>query len=337
MSRTYATRHDVLGLASNDSPDRTPKPKPKERAPRDGRGDRRRVHPRAPGPGVRGRGVRDPDRLDGPDPDGPAQGDHLPAVRLRLRGQRLGGDGRGDRRSGTGTRTAARGRRGDLRQLPVPGAAGRRAELQGRPHPRDEVPLRPALPAGVLGAPSAGTSSSSAIPEEPEVSYIKRLVGLPGEELRIWLRRHLHQAARRRASSSSQRKPLRHQQAMQMMVYDDRHRAGALKNRPEWRRWIARSKPAGPRSSRRSRRARSPSSAARPGRAGPSCATATSSPTPSSGTRSSNGRELPRPPRPTLITDFYSYNTNLTGRAPSLVDYRGDQASRGCSRTGSAT
>ena len=32
-----------------------------------------------------------------------------------------------------------------------------------------------------------------------------------------------------------------------------------------------------------------------------------------------NGRELPRPPRSTLITDFYSYNTNLSARFSDLV------------------
>ena len=32
-----------------------------------------------------------------------------------------------------------------------------------------------------------------------------------------------------------------------------------------------------------------------------------------------NGRELPRPPRATLITDFYSYNTNLPSQYSDLV------------------
>src|SRR5262249_26370375 len=39
-----------------------------------------------------------------------------------------------------------------------------------------------------------------------------------------------------------------------------------------------------------------------------------------------NGRNLPREPRATLITDFYSYNTNLTADNSSLIDYpRGEQ------------
>ena len=156
-------------------------------------------------------------------------------------------------------------------------------------------------------------------PEEPEVSYIKRLVGLPGETIRDLLRRRLSSSRPAAKNYQLARKPLRHQQAMQMMVYDDPHRPDALAERPEWRRW-------------RSRRRRGlelpvesdtqPLQVApkpRPKRrSGPSCATATSSPTPSSGTPYCDGRELPRPPRATLITDFYSYNTNLTAESSNL-------------------
>ena len=142
------------------------------------RGDRRGLHSRPGGPGVRGPGVRDSHRLDGPNLDGPAtrkltcpqcgfvyavnasQEVEGPSIRAEL------------------TR--------DLRQLPVSGARLERApQLQGRSHPGDDVPLRPAFPAWERAGPSDGTSSYSAIPEEPEVSYIKRLVGLPGETIRI--------------------------------------------------------------------------------------------------------------------------------------------------------
>ena len=75
-------------------------------------------------------------------------------------------------------------------------------------------------------------------PEEPEVSYIKRLVGLPGEELRIWFG-DIYVKPPGGQEFHLERKPLRHQDAMQMMVYDDRHRAESLKDRPEWRRWSA--------------------------------------------------------------------------------------------------
>ena len=50
----------------------SPRPRPRSKpapaqggAPRDGRGDRRGLHPGAPGPRLRGRGVRHPDRVDG--------------------------------------------------------------------------------------------------------------------------------------------------------------------------------------------------------------------------------------------------------------------------------
>jgi signal peptidase I len=162
-------------------------------------------------------------------------------------------------------------------------------------------------------------------PEEPEVSYIKRLVGLPGEELYvyfgdIYIRPPGSQAYR------LARKPLEHQQAMQMIVYDDTHRADAFRKRPEWRRWTA-----------------------APGRAGWTEVDSESAlghfkftsapgadpdqkpwaelryrhlvPDPEQWDAIITGRDLPRPPRATLITDFYSYNTNLSAESASLADY----------------
>src|SRR5262249_22640731 len=75
------------------------------------------------------------------------------------------------------------------------------------------------------------------LPEEPEVRYIKRMVGMPGEVLRI---EHGDIWARPSAGPGDferQRRPLDHQQAMQMMVYDDTHRAAALRDDPRWLRW----------------------------------------------------------------------------------------------------
>ncbi len=173
-------------------------------------------------------------------------------------------------------------------------------------------------------------------PEEPEVSYIKRLVGLPGEELSIYFGDvYLKRSGSKDKEYELARKPLSHQQAMQMMVYDDSHRPDALKKRPEWRRWT----PAAPGSGW----TEDLDPAATPGHFKFAAASAGDGQDPKSWSelRYRNlvpdpeqwdsiiaGRDLPRPPRPTLITDFYSYNTNLTAESSSLVDYpRDDQAS----------
>ncbi len=73
-------------------------------------------------------------------------------------------------------------------------------------------------------------------PEEPEVSYIKRLIGLPNETVRIT---HGDVFVKKQGTKSFvlARKPLRHQTAMQINVYDDRHQPRAFAEVPEWRRW----------------------------------------------------------------------------------------------------
>ena len=73
-------------------------------------------------------------------------------------------------------------------------------------------------------------------PEEPEVSYIKRLVGLPGETIRI-AHGDIYIKPPNSTTYRLERKPLKHQISMQMSVYDDRHRPRALADRDEWRRW----------------------------------------------------------------------------------------------------
>ena len=132
-------------------------------------------------------------------------------------------------------------------------------------------------------------------PEDPETSYIKRLVGLPGETLRIWHGDLFIRPPGGTAPFALQRKPLKHQRAMQMMVNDDRHRPSALKDLTEWRRWTS---PGGDlvreRDDPRHLRGRSSG-----GRLGPSFAIGTSSPTRSSGARSRTPRSpliLPRRP-----------------------------------------
>jgi signal peptidase I len=152
-------------------------------------------------------------------------------------------------------------------------------------------------------------------PEEPEVSYIKRLVGLPGETIRI-----KHGDIYIRAPGSDdfrlERKPLKHQAAMQMGVYDDRHRPRALADREEWRRWqsagggwkfdepklgLYRAEPAADGQWVELRYKHLV-------------------PDPEQWDAIQSGRPLPRAPRPTLITDFYSYNTNLTSDGSNIVD-----------------
>jgi signal peptidase I len=73
------------------------------------------------------------------------------------------------------------------------------------------------------GGPSRWDVVVFRYPEEPEVSYIKRLVGLPGEELRIYFG-DIYIKPPGGKAFRLERKPLRHQRAMQMMVYDDRYR-----------------------------------------------------------------------------------------------------------------
>ncbi len=74
-------------------------------------------------------------------------------------------------------------------------------------------------------------------PEEPEVNYIKRLVGLGGETIRVRRGDLWRRAQGEEGDFSILRKPLEHQLAMQMPVYDDAHRPAAFEPWREWRRW----------------------------------------------------------------------------------------------------
>ena len=64
-------------------------------------------------------------------------------------------------------------------------------------------------------------------PEDPEVSYIKRLVGLPGETIRIY-HGDIFIKPPGGDTYALARKPLWHQAAMQIAVYDDRYQPRAF-------------------------------------------------------------------------------------------------------------
>ena len=141
-------------------------------------------------------------------------------------------------------------------------------------------------------------------PEEPETNYIKRLVGMPGEELVVQagdvLIRPLDGS---KAIPRLLHKPPRHQRAMQQMVWDDRYRPEPLADRPEWRRW----------------RSPDPKEWAE---ATPGTFLAASAPDRWSELRYRHlvpdldqwqqilaGEPTERPPHPALVSDFYAYNS----------------------------
>jgi signal peptidase I len=152
-------------------------------------------------------------------------------------------------------------------------------------------------------------------PEEPEVSYIKRLVGLPGETIRIY-HGDVYVKPPGGESFVLARKPLRHQSAMQINVYDDRHRPRALAENPEWQRWRADSggwKSLGTAESKFQSDAGSGSEWAE-------LRYRHLVPDPEQWDAILHNRPAPRPPRATLVTDFYSYNTSMAAESSDLLD-----------------
>jgi signal peptidase I len=144
------------------------------------------------------------------------------------------------------------------------------------------------------------------LPEEPDVRYIKRLVGMPNEVIRIEGGDLSFRPFSQHVEFARLRRPLEHQQAMQIMVYDDSHRPVALRDDPRWQRWAPTrtgdwSEPA-------------------PGEFVPALAARDLVelryrhlvPTRKNWEEIRSGAPLPRAPRPMLITDYYSYNTDVS-------------------------
>jgi Signal peptidase, peptidase S26 len=139
------------------------------------------------------------------------------------------------------------------------------------------------------------------LPEEPEIRYIKRLVGMPNEVIRIDRGDIWGKPLESSSEFERLRRSLDHQQAMQLMVYDDSHRAAALRGDPRWSRWSGDWKES------------SPGTYAPPEKtsewSGLRYHHLVASPGQWEAIRA--GR-LPTSPRASLITDFCSYNTDLT-------------------------
>ena len=142
-------------------------------------------------------------------------------------------------------------------------------------------------------------------PEKPETNYIKRLVGMPGDELKI---NHGDIQTRRSGTNSSfgiERKPLIHQDAMQMLVFDDAHRPKAFDGKPEWQRWQKGDKWTEATPGTFQANATDPQAWA-------DLRYRHLVPDPEQWAAIEQKQPLPRGPRASLITDFYSYNTNIS-------------------------
>jgi signal peptidase I len=165
------------------------------------------------------------------------------------------------------------------------------------------------------GSPSRWDVVVFRYPEEPETSYIKRLVGLPGETIRIF-HGDVYVNPPGGEAFVLARKPLRHQSAMQISVYDDRYRARALADQPEWQRWRA---DAGGWTSPNPALSKFQSDA----NSTPEWAELRYEhrvPDPEQWDAVLSDRPVPHPARATLITDFYSYNTNMGADSSDLLD-----------------
>lgn len=137
-------------------------------------------------------------------------------------------------------------------------------------------------------------------PEEPETNYIKRLVGLPGEVLRIYFGDLYTKPLNSKEPFVIARKPLPQQQEMQQLVWDDSHRPKAFAGLPEWKRW----QPPAPGWSEQTEGTFKASSAG-----WSELGYHNLVPTPRQWQAALNGKKIPGSPRASLITDLYGYNS----------------------------
>jgi signal peptidase I len=144
------------------------------------------------------------------------------------------------------------------------------------------------------------------LPEEPEVRYIKRLIGLPNEVIRIQAGDLWARPANGSVRFERLRRSLDHQQAMQQMVYDDAHRPAALSKDRRWLRWGS-NKPDG-----WSEPAPGRFVARKQGEEWNELRYHHLVPSPDQCAAILRGDPVSEPPRATLITDFSSYNTAIS-------------------------
>jgi signal peptidase I len=97
----------------------------------------------------------------------------------------------------------------------------------------------PFLPSAGRVGPQRWEVAVFKLPEEPEVRYIKRMVGLPGETIRIGQGDLWRRGGGDSGPFQRLRRPLQHQLATQVLVYDDAHRAASLRENARWNRWSA--------------------------------------------------------------------------------------------------
>lgn len=174
------------------------------------------------------------------------------------------------------------------------------------------VPFLPGLGSATLGR---GDVVVFKLPEDPDVRYIKRLAGMPGETLRIlqgdlWVRRGHGPGPFLRPV-----RQLKHQGAMQILVHDDAHRPRALAGDPRWARWSPRTPGVWTETSGQPGTYRTTGSDPGGGHGWAELRYRHLVPDPEQWAALVQGKALPRPPRATLITDFYAYNTDLTADA----------------------